>query len=85
MMMFFLNDKDQIVETTGHFEAGLAPDYLHKDNVSGGSPYAVKLPDPGVDFLFRNDLAGGDYFLDDIHPRGRVGRDDLRLFSGFPD
>ena len=30
------------------FEGGLAPDDLHKDNISGGSPYAVALPDPTV-------------------------------------
>ncbi len=50
-----LNDRGEIVETIGHFEAGLAPDYLHKDNISGGSPYAVKLPDPSIDFLLRNE------------------------------
>jgi len=32
--------------------AGLAPDDLHKDNVSGGDPYGVRLPDPSADFLF---------------------------------
>jgi hypothetical protein len=34
------------------FEVGLAPDDLHKDNVSGGSPYSVALPDPSADFPF---------------------------------
>ena len=37
------------------FEGGLAPDDLHKDNISGGSPYAVALPDPSADFRFRNE------------------------------
>jgi hypothetical protein len=32
--------------------AGLAPGDLHKDNVSGGDPYGVRLPDPSADFLF---------------------------------
>ena len=30
----------------------LAPDDLHKDNVSGGEPYGVGLPDPSADFPF---------------------------------
>lgn len=32
--------------------AALAPDDLHKDNVSGGDPYGVLLPNPSADFLF---------------------------------
>ena len=32
------------------FEAGLAPDDLHKDNISGGEPYSVALPNPSADF-----------------------------------
>ena len=31
---------------------GLAPDDLHKDNVSGGDPYGLQLPNPSVDFMF---------------------------------
>ena len=38
-------------ENTGRFVA-LAPDDLHKDNVSGGDPYGVYLPNPSADFLF---------------------------------
>ena len=30
----------------------LAPDDLHKDNVSGGDPYGLQLPNPSADFLF---------------------------------
>jgi hypothetical protein len=30
----------------------LAPDDLHKDNVSGGSPYGLYLPEPSMDFKF---------------------------------
>jgi hypothetical protein len=33
----------------------LAPDDLHKDNVSGGGPYGVELPNPSVDFIFLNE------------------------------
>jgi hypothetical protein len=32
--------------------AALAPDDLHKDNVSGGDPYGVFLPQPAADFIF---------------------------------
>lgn len=32
--------------------AGLAPDDFHKDNVSGGDPYGVRLPNTSADFLF---------------------------------
>jgi hypothetical protein len=35
---------------SGQFEAGLAPDDLHKDNTSGGESYSVALPDPSADF-----------------------------------
>jgi hypothetical protein len=37
----------------------LAPDEFHKDNVSGGDPYGLILPNPAADFLFmyeRHDL-----------------------------
>ena len=33
------------------FEGSLAPDSLHKDNISGGEPYSVQLPDSSADFL----------------------------------
>ena len=41
------------------FFAALAPDDLHKDNVSGGDPYGLQLPNPSADFMFmyeRHDL-----------------------------
>ena len=31
---------------------GLAPDDLHKDNISGGDPYGLELPNPSADFTF---------------------------------
>ncbi len=40
------------------FEATLAPDDLHKDNISGGSPYTIALPDPSADSLFLNERHG---------------------------
>lgn len=33
----------------------LAPDYLHKANISGGEPYAIILPFKGVDPIFANE------------------------------
>jgi hypothetical protein len=30
----------------------LAPDELHKDNISGGDPYGLELPNPAADFRF---------------------------------
>ncbi len=50
-----LDEMEFMLEDLGRFEASLAPDVFMKDLVSGGSPYAVKLPDPGMDFLFRNE------------------------------
>ncbi len=71
-----LDEMEFQLEDRGHFEASLAPDVFHKDHVSGGSPYAVKLPDPGMDFLFRNE------------PRGLLFVSYLRLailrYGGFP-
>ena len=50
-----LAEAEDLGESARGVEAALAPDDLHKDNVSGGSPYAVKLPDASTDFLFRNE------------------------------
>jgi hypothetical protein len=35
--------------------ACLAPDDLNKDNISGGDPYGVDLPNPSADFIFQNE------------------------------
>jgi hypothetical protein len=37
------------------FEAPLAPDDLHKDNISGGDAYAIGLPDPCADSRVLNE------------------------------
>ncbi len=50
-----LDEMEFMLEDRGHFEASLAPDVFHKDNVSGGGAYAVALPDAGMDFLLRNE------------------------------
>lgn len=50
-----LDSMDEIVGSLGHFEASLAPDDLHKDNISGGDPYAVELPNAAADFVLLNE------------------------------
>ncbi|MFD4637409.1 hypothetical protein ACFWN2_08855 [Lentzea sp. NPDC058436] len=40
-------------ERLGPFVLPLAPDRLHKENVSGGGPYGIVLPDGRADGLFR--------------------------------
>jgi len=37
------------------FRAPLAPDAFHKDDISGGLPYEIELPDAGADPLFVNE------------------------------
>src|SRR5262249_45471431 len=37
------------------FEAALAPDDLHKDNISGGPPYGAVLPSAPADFILQNE------------------------------
>jgi hypothetical protein len=50
---------DYVVEDGSSIRFGdLAPDDLHKDNISGGDPYGVDLPNPSADFLFRNERHG---------------------------
>lgn len=41
----------------GSFVLPLAPDRLHKDNVSGGAPYGIVLPEACVDGLFTANTA----------------------------
>jgi len=48
-MSFLFDEEDD--PSPGRF-AALAPDDLHKDNISGGDPYGVRLPNPAADFLF---------------------------------
>jgi hypothetical protein len=50
---FLFDEEEDEGEAGGSMRfAGLAPDDLHKDNVSGGDPYGVRLPDPSADFMF---------------------------------
>ena len=51
--------RDQTAEDpdTGAFVLPLAPDRLHKANVSGGGPYGVRLPDATAEGLFLGEVA----------------------------
>src|SRR5215467_11134298 len=40
------------------FRIDLAPDYLHKANISGGSPYCIEVPFPGADPLVADERHG---------------------------
>lgn len=42
-------------ELAGPFNLDLAPDYLHKANISGGAPYGIELPFRGADPVFTNE------------------------------
>jgi hypothetical protein len=42
-------------ELTDPFNLDLAPDYLHKANISGGGPYGIELPFLGADPVFANE------------------------------
>jgi hypothetical protein len=42
-------------ELAGPFNLDLAPDYLHKANISGGAPYGIELPFLGADPVFANE------------------------------
>jgi hypothetical protein len=52
-LSFLFDEQESEGESEGvRWFAGLAPDDLHKDNVSGGDPYGVRLPEASADFLF---------------------------------
>jgi hypothetical protein len=56
----------------------LAPDYLHKAQVSGGEPYGIELPEAGADAPWRNDdLHAGATFVTYL-------RSALLDWAGFP-
>jgi hypothetical protein len=62
---------------TDRFPLSLAPDYLHKADVSGSAPYAVGVPDAGVD---------APWLRDDLHRCSFVEylRIALLQWGGFP-
>jgi hypothetical protein len=46
-----LSDLDSYEQEGEGFFVSLAPDDFHKDNVSGGDPYGLELPNPSADFF----------------------------------
>jgi hypothetical protein len=54
-LAFLFEDEDEEASDEPGWFAGLAPDDLHKDNVSGGDPYGVRLPNSSADFLLLNE------------------------------
>jgi hypothetical protein len=61
------------------FRLSLAPDYLHKANISGGAPYTIELPFFGADPLFayeRHELPFVDYLRLSFRWAGFPGLDE---------
>jgi hypothetical protein len=57
---YLLKEREHHIKTThpellDPFSVDLAPDYLHKADISGGAPYAIDLPFLGADPMFRNE------------------------------
>ena len=48
-------DEDDDEDNDGPFVLDVAPDALHKADISGGAPYGFLVPDVGVDGMFRYD------------------------------
>ena len=42
-------------EVVGPLELDLAPDYLHKANISGGAAYAIRVPNDAADAILENE------------------------------
>ena len=61
-------------EREGLVELSLAPDDLHKSNISGGDPYGMRIPNPAADGIFSDWNQG--YFVDYLRIAFRWG--------GFP-
>ena len=49
------DDGDNARSGNPPFRIDLAPDYLHKANISGGPAYSIELPFLGVDPVFANE------------------------------
>lgn len=59
----------------GDFLVPLAPDYYHKENVSGGPPYGIRVPCKSIDAIFENE-PHGESFVEYLRISFRYG--------GFP-
>jgi hypothetical protein len=71
--------KEDGLEAVGPFSLAFAPDVYHKVNVSGGTPYAIILPNAGADALI--EIYGKQsYFVDYLRECFKWGG-----FPGFGD
>ena len=69
------NCEDLGKDEVGAFELPISPDYYHKENVSGGPPYAIQLPDSEFD----------PPLLNEWHETTFLGFLDLCIrYCGFP-
>lgn len=50
-------EQAEFEEDPGVFVLPLAPDHLHKANISGGAPYGIRLPDACADGVFVGEVA----------------------------
>lgn len=50
-------EQAEFAEDPGMFVLPLAPDHVHKANISGGFPYGIRLPDACADGLFVAEVA----------------------------
>jgi hypothetical protein len=74
-------------EDDGQFHLALSPDDFHKDNVSGGMPYSVALPQAGFDFELLYEARKTtfiEYLRDTILSRGGFAAFEPHLNSGVP-
>jgi hypothetical protein len=46
---------DNDLDIDNDLEISLSPDYFHKDNISGGAPYKIKLPNYAIDAVLENE------------------------------
>jgi hypothetical protein len=63
-------------DDTGPYVGPFAPDVFHKDNISGGGPYGIQLPDSGADAPVR-DGPRHELFVDHL-------RRSILEWGGFP-
>ena len=71
----------------GYFHFALSPDELHKDNISGGMPYSVALPQATFDFRLlyeARDVDFLDYLRDVILVQGGFGGLDIHHHGCVP-
>lgn len=64
------------IEEIGEFLLEFAPDEYHKENISGGAPYSIKLPNSGIDTFVENEwhkTAFVEYLRDCFHWGGFPG------------